>query len=375
MGKRGVADLPLHGGKAPPWLILRMRKLAKEIVSILIREKGEREFLRKISDPYWFQAFGCVLGYDWHSSGLTTVVTGVLREALNESEIGIKVAGGKGKRALSTLNDIERLGEELGLTSIKIDKLKYASRMAAKVDNVALQDGFTLYHHVILFTEDGDWAVVQQGMNEPLKYARRYHWLSDKVVSFVREPHLGIVSDRVQEMVLNMVDERSEGARRLSVDLINEGPLKLRKSFRALKALNNRTLNPWLGKPSTKEYIVPTYLLMPRRIDWDLVKSVYEWRPKDYEELLSIKGVGASLIRALALISQLIYGEDPSWEDPVKYSFAFGGKDGVPYPVDIKTMDEAITFLEEAIKATEVEREEKLKALKRLYILSKSYIP
>ena len=359
----------MHGGKAPPWLFSRMKRLAGEIAAVIVEDKGATELLRRLSDPRWFQAFGCVLGYDWHSSGLTTVVTGALREALNEMDIGVKVAGGKGKKALEALEDIGRLGEELGLTSSRLNELKYASRMAAKVDNVALQDGYVLYHHSMVFTERGEWVVIQQGMDISSKYARRYHWLSEKVYSFVEEPHSGIISARAGGRVLNMVAKESEGARKVSVDLVKEGLTRLKRLLKSLRGAGNLTLARWTGGSGPSE-IPPSYLFMPKRVDWEALKRAYEFQPSNYEELLSVRGIGGAVVRGLALISQLIYGEPPSWADPAKFSFAFGGKDGVPYPVDVKAMDRAIAYLREAIEAAEVGMREKLEALRRLSALA-----
>jgi len=348
VAKTGIANLPLHYGKAPRWLFERMVKLANAISGIIIYEYGEEKFLELISNPHWFQAFSCVLGYDWHSSGTTTVTMAALKEALKEHEIA--VAGGKGM-ASRTLQEIEDKAENLDTDAAKI---KYASRMAAKVDSAALQDGYNLYHHTIVFTSDGKWCVVQQGMNIETRYARRYHWLW-KVKDFVNEPHAAIVGRK--GIALNMTAKESEEARKASVDVAKERPNKVMRQFKMLRQYQ-QTLDGNLIK-----------LDMPRRINWDALKAIYEIQPRNYEEMLSIKSVGPSTVRALAYISNVIYGKPPSWKDPVKYSFAVGGKDGVPYPVDRKAMDEAIHVLKQDLEEAKIGRQEKLQALKRLKVI------
>ena len=215
-------NLPLHGGHAPPHLIRRMIKLSNSISKIIVDEYGQSEFLRRLSDPLWFQAFGCVLGFDWHSSGVTTVVTGVLKQSLKEDVHAISIAGGKGKKATQTKNDIPKLAERYyNLSSTMIDDLLYASRMAAKVDNAAVQDCYSLYHHVILFDEHGDWAIIQQGMNPHNKMARRYHWNSENLKSFVSEPHAGIISECKSPNILNMTSIGSADNQKICVELAN----------------------------------------------------------------------------------------------------------------------------------------------------------
>ena len=219
MKRTGVAYLPLHYGRAPPWLITRMRKLTDSIVTVLIDEYGRGEFLQRISNPYWFQAFSCCIGYDWHSSGTTTVATAVLKNALKPEEHGVAACGGKGKTSLKTPTEIVNVGERFNLSTRKIQSLVYASRMSAKVDNTAIQSGYPLYHHAFFFTKDGEWAIIQQGMNVKDKTARRYHWLSDHVKSFVVEPHDAILCDVKREIALNMTDKSSEGCRKTSRDI------------------------------------------------------------------------------------------------------------------------------------------------------------
>jgi len=226
--RTGYANLPLHGGHAPPWLFKRMVPLAKAVTEIVVNEYSQDEFLRRLSDPYWFQAFSCVLGYDWHSSGTTTVTCGALKEALNNENIGIVVAGGKGKTSRKTPVEIEKFGEGFSLQTKKIESLVYSSRMAAKVDSAAVQDGYQLYHHVFVFTENGNWAVIQQGMNPENKYARRYHWLSENVRSFVEEPESAICCDRTEKEVLNMVAWESRDTQNISLDVLTGSNLQKR---------------------------------------------------------------------------------------------------------------------------------------------------
>ncbi|MEM1545035.1 MAG: DUF763 domain-containing protein [Candidatus Methanomethylicia archaeon] len=362
--RSGVAYLPLHGGKAPSWLVRRMIKLADVIVKIIIDEYGVHEFLRRVSNPFWFQSFGCILGYDWHSSGVTTVVSGVLRTALKHERHGLAVCGGKGKRSIQTLNDIEITGALFNLSTSKIESLKYASRITAKIDNAAIQAGYPLYHHVFIVSEDGDWAVIQQGMNIHDKTARRYHWLSTALKDYVNEPHTAIVGNVVRRRVLDMTSSNSEDCRKICVDIVKDGPHKILNALKSIRPICQESLDKWFSNSSTSYTIDVLY--MPRSINWDALRNAYETQPKNFEELLTIKGIGPATIRGLALISEVIYGTPPSWRDPVKYSFAFGGKDGVPFPVNREAMDEAIKFLVEIIEKAEINNSERMYSLKRL---------
>jgi len=224
--RTGVARLPLHYGRAPRWLVSRMINLAREMTAVIIDEYGRDTFLRRVSDPYWFQAFGCVLGYDWHSSGVTTVLTGVLKNAVKPEEHGLAVCGGKGKASLKAPREIGQVGETFGFSTDRIERLRYASRMSAKVDNTAIQAGYPLYHHAFFLAEDGDWAVVQQGMSVKDRTARRYHWLSEHVQSFVLEPHDAIVGDAKREVALDMTARDSQDCQRVSTDIVKESPKK-----------------------------------------------------------------------------------------------------------------------------------------------------
>jgi hypothetical protein len=366
MSRTGVASLPLHGGKAPSWLTIRMRKLAKEIASIIIEEQGTAKFIQRLSDPCWFQALGCVLAYDWHSSGVTTVVTGILKAALSPQEHGIAVCGGKGKTSRKTPLEIAAVGNEFDFAEQTIDNLTYTSRITAKVDNAAIQDGYQLYHHAFFITNEKKWAVIQQGMSDQERNARRYHWVSDKTQSFINEPHSAIVGTK-QARTLNMVAKNSGDSRKASVDLAREPTKKLHSLLQSsIKPLNQSSLQQWLPQTDNPWQQTLNTLNMPRNINWDTLARIYEFQPSNYEELLSIKGVGPATVRGLALVSELIYGEEPSWEDPVKYSFAYGGKDGVPYPVNQKAMDESIEILKQSVQEAKIGDKEKLLSLQRL---------
>ena len=351
--KTGVTDLPLHYGTCPKWLFTRMVNLSRAITKIIILEYGKEEFLRRLSDPFFFQSLGCAVGFDWHSSGVTTTLTGALKEAIDPEELGVAVLGGKGKASRKTPEEIERLARIFPLSTKKLEKLKYASKLAAKVDNSAVQDGFQLYHHSFIVTEEGKWAIVQQGMNPENRYARRYHWLSKKVKSFVVEPHTAIVCD-IRGRTLNLVAKESEEVRQASVDLIKDNPIHLLKYF------SNNLFKYLCMQPQHRIEISNYKWLMKGFI------AAYEQQPENYEKLLAIKGIGPKSIRALALLSKLIFGVDASWRDPAKFSFAHGGKDGTPYFVDEKTYDKSIEILTSAVEEAEIGKKEKIEALKRL---------
>ena len=380
MERVGIADLPLHYGKCPRWLFSRMVPLASSICEIVIEEDGTKEFLKRVADPFWFQVFGNVLGFDWHSSGLTTTVCGALKEALNKSEMPVRVAGGKGKVSLKTPEELERFGCELSLDEDKIESMIYASRMSAKVDNVVVQDNHTLYHHVFVFDENGRWAVVQQGMNYKNHYARRYHWIWENVrKNFVEEPHSAISAQKLENAVLDLTSGENREVRDACVDLINEGTDKLVKW--AVRLGKNNLLR-FVGGDDVGEKVWGTAagesegkrLVMPSdhfRIELDkssvkVLKKLEELKPSDFEEIVALKGVGAKTLRALALTSQLIYGTELSWKDPARFSFAHGGKDGVPYPVNKRRMEKTAELLKDAIENAKLGKREKLEALKRL---------
>lgn len=351
--RTGIANLPLHPGKAPAWLFQRMVPLAREITIAIVSEYGPDEMLRRMSHPYWFQAFGCILGFDWHSSGVTTTLCGALKEGVKgiERDLGLFVAGGKGKTSRKTPSELEMWGDKLSLDPAP---LVYASRMSAKVDSAAVQDGYQLYHHTFLFTANASWTVVQQGMNETNRYARRYHWLGENVASFVNEPHSAILSEARAD-TLDLTAGESEPSRNTITDIINdEKPEKIIEELKHLKTLS-----------LPARHRIYTSDLHPDSLR-KIVLSAYERQPEDFEHLLGLSGVGAKTIRALTLISELIHGVAPSYHDPARYSFAHGGKDGIPYPVDRETYDKSIELLSRAINRTKLGLSDKQKAFQRL---------
>jgi hypothetical protein len=353
----GYASLPLHGGRAPAWLFGRMVRLSREIVVYITAEFGAREVLRKLSDPFWFQAFGCVLGFDWHSSGVTTTVCGAVKEGLKEvdAELGLFAAGGKGSVSRKTPQQIEVTCERLGTSPAP---LVYASRTAAKVDSAAVQDGYQLYHHAFFFTAAGDWCVVQQGMSDETRTARRYHWLSDRVESFVDEPHEAVCCDE-RVSTLNLVAHENAATRAHAAELARSSPTV--------------TLNALATAPPTVRM-----LTMPRRHELlpeldvagpyleKILLRTYERAPEDFEQLLCIEGVGPKTLRALSLASELVHGTPAALRDPARFSFAHGGKDGTPFPVDKITYDRTIEILDKAVNRAAIDRSEKVKAFRRL---------
>jgi len=330
-----------------------MVKLARQITIAIVADFGAEEMLRRLSHPYWFQAFGCILGYDWHSSGVTTTLCGALKEGLKglETDLGLFVAGGKGRASRQTPSEIENWGNLISLDALP---LVYASRMSAKVDSSAIQDGYQLYHHAFLFTSRGSWAVIQQGMNEAARYARRYHWLGEKVTDFVNEPHSAILSE-AKGQALNLVAGESDPARTIIADIAaNEKPQNILAELKRIKTLD---LPP--------RHYLTVQDLHPESLS-KILLSTYDRQPQGFEQLLGLRGVGPKTIRALSLISELVYGVAPSYRDPVRYSFAHGGKDGIPYPVDRKTYDQSIELLTKAINKTKLGIREKNEALNRL---------
>jgi len=354
--QRSYAELPLHTGNAPKWLFQRMKRLAREIILLFVVENRVDEFLKNLANPYWFQALGCVLGFDWHSSGLTTTTGAALKEGLGELSIeaGIFIVGGKGKTALNTPLEIQKLAERGGFSP---EKWINISRLVARVDNNAIQDGYQLYHHLLIFTIDGKWSIIQQGMNSENRYARRYHWLGEEVKSFVEEPHKAICSENFESFVLNLVAKESKNTRDIVTELVKQSP--------------DKTIKDWerviLYLP--KHHPITVKEIQSKNLKTILLET-YQNPPSDFQQVLLYPGVGAKTLRALSLISEVVYGQPPSFRDPARFSFAHGGKDGYPYPVDRKLYDSSIEILEKAIKKAQLGKKDEIDALKRLSIFT-----
>jgi hypothetical protein len=331
-----------------------MRLLAREITLVIVSEFGPDEMLRRLSDPTWFQAFGCVLGFDWHSSGVTTTVCGALKDGLKglEHESGLVVAGGKGGTSRKTPGELREAGER----ALRADPepLVYASKMAAKVDSSGLQDGYQIYHHSFLTTLDGKWAVVQQGMRDSDGTARRYHWLGEGVSDFVVEPHAAVAAETKPAEVQNLVADEAGGARAVVAEVARLTPEQVTAELARLKSL---TL--------PRHHEVRLAEIRPENLEKAFV-TTYERQPAGFEELLALPGVGPKTVRALTLISELVYDTPASRRDPAVFSYAHGGKDGYPYPVDREMYDRDISILSDALRAAKVGRSEKLDAFKRL---------
>jgi hypothetical protein len=361
-----------------------MKRMADALFVAMVDEHGAAECLRRLGNPLWFQALSNVLGYDWDSSGSTTVTCGVLRSVLQSHRHGLAAAGGKGARSRRVPQELQELGDQLSFGDELTQALIYASRMTAKVDSAALQDGHQLYHHTFfLDTEEGRWTVVQQGMNDETGTSRRYHWVSEALADFVEEPHSGIITQRPCDFVLDMTARASRGCRKVSLALAcEESPNRLRNLFYDHKPSSHEiTLLKWSNSVSppwpplrTRAACVPVHRLFPEHMDWDAVRRVYDVQPRNFEALLAVRGVGPATIRGLALLSDMCYGEAPSWQDPVRMTFAFGGKDGVPFPVNRKAYDEAIAFLDNALDRAKLDQKAKLDAFRRLrYCLPTSH--
>jgi len=380
MFKRGIATFTLDYGKCPKWLFERMVKLGREMARVIVAEYGPDEFVKRIADPVWFQALGTVLAFDWNASGLTTILTAALKEAIRgkERDLGIYICGGKGKTSLKTPEQISLFGARAELSQAKINSLEYNSRMAAKVDSSLIQDGFQIYHHSFFFSRNGVWAVVQQGMNEKNVTARRYHWFSDEIKNLVIEPHSGIISD-AKNNSLNMTARESIENQKISTELVQGSYNTLMKDLKLLRkystpqsdVISAGNKNHELTKMNLTNLDFKTHPVLledfsKSRYLQKILYEVSEIKPKSYEKLLSLKGVGPKTIRALALTAEVIYGAKPSYEDPARYSFAHGGKDFIPYPVDRPTYDQTIRILRELASKMKVSYSEKNKIIRRL---------
>ncbi len=370
-----------------------MTRLAREMAVHIVADQGAEQLLRRLSDPFWFQAFGCVLGFDWHSSGVTTTVTGALKEGLAAvgGELGVYAQGGKGATSRKTPAEIAERCDRLAMDPTP---LVYASRMAAKVDSAAVQDGYQLYHHAFFFTAAGHWCVVQQGMSDQTRTARRYHWLSESLDSFVNDPHEAICSDR-RGATLNLVASEHAPLRAASVELATGSPERVMdvvRRHRPRRGLTSGRLPfeipqvdpgaeirpgtvsgaPILEMPAAHALHLED--LNPRHLE-SVLLSTYERAPRDFEMLLGLEGVGPRTLRALALVAEVIYGTPASTRDPARFAFAHGGKDGTPFPVDRETYDRTIDVLHRAMGRAKVDRSEKVDALKRLGRFAKATEP
>lgn len=355
--KRTITSLPLHYGKAPAWLFQKMKRLSAALIEIIVLEFGPEEFLTRIADPVWFQALGCVAGFDWHSSGLTTTLCGALKEGLNslEEELPIAICGGKAKRAMQTPHELQHYGEKWG---IDVSYFINMSRLCAKIDNTAIQDGYNLYHHTFIFTRKGAWAIVQQGMSGVERKARRYQWLSRENLDVTSEPHTGITCDE-RKNVLNLVAKESDGARGSIVDFVKEYPDTMIKTWNEIS----------LTMPE-RHYIKPADINEKRL--FKMFSVIHESQPASFKDLIQIQGVGPRTVSALALISELVYKTPPSFKDPARFSFAHGGKDGYPFPVQKKTYEQSIEFLKMCIDKAKLGDRDKLEALRKLSIVEKA---
>ncbi len=403
MIQRGIASFGLDYGHCPPWLFKRMVKLGREMVEVLVAEYGPNEFVRRIADPVWFQSLGTVLAFDWNASGLTTILTAALKEAIRgqERDLGIFICGGKGKTSRKTPDEIQEWGGRLALPIAQANNLVYNSKMSAKVDSALVQDGFQLYHHSFFFSVRrssrlrqgfggqagqatlGAWAVVQQGMNAERGAARRYHWFSEDIKDLIEEPHSGISSQAVIRTVLDMTSSRSGKTREISTELVQAGYAPLMKDINLLRKYSSSlsqmakfgasdgqelTLVNLEAKEFKYHPIIHEDFSKSRYLE-KVLAHVTEHKPKTYEELVSLQGVGPKTVRALALVGEVMYGASPSYEDPARYSFAHGGKDATPYPVDLVTYDQTIAMLAHAVQKTKLSPGEKREAIKRIMLL------
>jgi uncharacterized protein len=361
--RTGSADLPLHSGRVPPWLAERMAALGAIITQAVVHHYGRDEFLKRLSHPFWFQSFGAVMGMDWHSSGITTSVIGALKRGLTplQGELGIYVCGGRGKHSRRTPDELMALGERIGVDG---QALTRASRLVAKVDSAAVQDGFELYLHGFFVTDEGKWTVVQQGMNGEKRQARRYHWHSEKLRSFVDEPHSAI-DGPAQGEIINLTDHRAENSRAAQLDLLTSlGPDGVAREFAALsRQVVTQPELPYLVMPAHHD--VRSSDVFTRRLHGTLAAAA-ERGPLDFPELLLTPGVGARTVQSLAMVAEVVHGAPYRFRDPARFSLSHGGKDRHPYPVPIKVYDETIRVLKSAVQQAKLGRAEELQALKRL---------
>lgn len=346
------ADLPLHYGQVPAWLYKRMSLLGGAIVEAIVTDYGKNEVIKRLSDPCWFQALGCVLGMDWHSSGITTSVMGALKKAINphSRELGIYICGGKGKYSKQTPAELRAIADKTGLPG---EQLVYSSKVTAKVDNTAIQDGFQLYLHSFILSDEGEWAVVQQGMNDANGLARRYHWHSKSFESYTQSPHTFIYGKN-QGLILNLTDKAADPTQHGILNLTGEKPAHLLQEIKLIM-------------PSHHDVRAEDVNL--KRLG-SVLALAYDTKPADFEALLMLEGVGPRTLQSLTLVSEVIHGTPSRFEDPARYSFAHGGKDGHPFPVPLKIYDNTIQTLKEALDKAKVGASEKKDAIRKLSQLS-----
>jgi hypothetical protein len=367
--RAGSADLPLHGGKVPRWLADRMMRLGAVIAQAVVHHYGRDDFLARLAHPFWFQSFGAVMGMDWHSSGITTSVIGALKRGLKplERELGLHVCGGRGKYSRQTPQELVVIGDRVGFDGAA---LAAASRLVAKVDSAAVQDGFDLYLHGFIVADDGAWVVVQQGMNGERRQARRYHWLSQGLNSFVDEPHAGIDGPG-QGVIANLTDRRADASRRGQIDLLARlGPDGISRELAAIEPTAP-------AQTTASEQLLLPHLVLPahhdvrasdvhRRRLLGTLAAAADRAPSDFAQLLATPGVGARTVRALAMVAEVVHGAPYRFSDPARFSFAHGGKDRQPFPVPLKVYDETIRVLKSAVHKAQLGQDEELSALKRL---------
>lgn len=350
MIRSGSADLPLHHGYVPDWLYQRMAKLGFAITEAIITEYGKEEFLRRMSDPFWFQSLGAVMGMDWHSSGITTSVLGALRRAINphSKDLGIYFCGGKGKFSKQTPHELTAIADKTGMNGTDLVR---SSKLTAKVDNNAVQDGFQLYLHSFILCDTGQWTVVQQGMREGDAMARRYHWHSAGMRSFVNEPHTAIQGTNLG-LILNLTASEAGATRQRILDITREEPQKMLQETQHL-------LMPSHHEVRSKDINL-------KRLG-TVLWLAHEKQPKEFEELLLLEGVGPRTVQSLALVSEVVHGTPSRFKDPARFSFAHGGKDGHPFPVPTKTYDEVISTMRTAVQRAKIGNTDKAQALKKLH--------
>ncbi|MEL6557669.1 MAG: DUF763 domain-containing protein [Bacteroidota bacterium] len=362
MKRSGTADLALQGGRIPPWLFSRMKQLSLPIVESIIQEYGTAHFLSKMSDPYWFQSFGAVIGMDWNSSGVTTAIMRALKEAVNphSRQLGIYICGGKGKESTMTPNELLMVGDQTGLNG---NELAYASKLSAKVDNTALQDGFNLYLHSFILDAKGEWTVVQQGMNPHNNKARRYHWHSKNVKSFIEDPHAAVCGE-YQGEILNLVDSNAKSTQDAIIQISQENPVKILAEI------------PHMKLPSYQK--VKSSDVDLRRLG-SVLYLAGELETNSFEDLLMLQGVGPRTIQSLTLVSEVIHGTPSRFTDPARFAFAHGSKNGHPFAVPTKIYDESVTVLKNAVEKSRIGNSDKAKAIKSLSKiaerLEKSFTP